>query len=304
MTARTHEQFLIDLEERQPNVFALYTIVGEYKSNHEKIEVKCNKCGITAFKTPSKLLTGRGCQSCRFLSKDEIASRLSELYPSWVFDLSSVVNVQSEVTCICDKGHKSVKKLRKLLEGSGCQECAIDSQRRPAALLEKLKEWPHVSWVGGEYINCKNKLIFECERHGLFKANADSMLNKYVKGCPECAKDNMKFHNLTLAHRNKDDYLKLDTNVYVVHIKGIGYKVGIAKDCSSRFSSISRESGCETSSIREYSTNLYRAILIEDAILNHFKRKTIPPTFAGYTEVLDAELEDILAFMELKVNDQ
>lgn len=301
MTARTHEQFLIDLEERQPDIFKLYTIIGTYKNNHKKIEVKCNKCATTTFKAPSKLLTGRGCQSCRFLSKDEITSRLFKLYPAWGFDISSVVDVQSEVDCICENGHKFTKKLRKLLEGGGCQECAFDRQRRPHALLEKLKEWSHISWVGGEYANCKTKLIFECERHGVFESNADRMLNKYVKGCPKCAKDNMRFHNLTLAERNKETYLGLDTHLYVINIESIGHKVGIAKNCGNRFSSISRESGCRVSIIKEYPVNLYKAIIIEDSILNYFKRKTIPPTFAGYTEVLDAPLEDILSFLESKL---
>lgn len=303
MTARTHEQFLIDLKVRQPAIVELYTIIGTYKNNVQKIEVRCNKCGVVTLKTPCKLLQGRGCQSCRFLPKDEIVSRLNNLHPNYSFDLSSVVTVQSEVNCICDKGHKSTKKLRKLLEGSGCQECAIDRQRRPEALLEKLKEWPHISWVGGEYTNCKNKLIFECERHGLFKANADSMLNKYTKGCPTCAKDNMRFHNLTLANRNKDAYLELNTNLYIIHIRDVGYKVGIAKDCRNRFSSISRESGCEVSKIKEYPINLYDAILIESAILDHFKRKAVSRTFAGYTEVLDADLDDIVAFMESNLNE-
>lgn len=301
MTARTHDQFLLDLEERQPTIFELYKVVGKYTSNHEKIEVQCKKCGVTTFKTASKLLMGRGCQSCRFLSKDEIASKLSELYPKWNFDTSSVRTVRSDVVCICDKGHTSVKKLRKLLEGRGCRECSVDKLRRPEALLDKLKEWPHISWVGGEYINCKNKLIFECERHGLFESNADRMLNKYVKGCPQCAKDNMKFHNLTLAERNKEAYLSLDTNLYVINIENIGYKVGIARNCGNRFSSISRESGCEVHVIKEYPVNLYKAIIIEDATLNHFKRKAIPPTFAGYTEVLDAQLHDILSFLESKL---
>lgn len=301
MTARTHEQFLIDLENKQPNIFALYTIVGEYENNHKKIEVTCNKCGITTFKSPSKLLTGRGCQSCRLLSKDEITTRLSKLYPAWIFDLSSVVSVQSEVTCTCNKGHKSTKKLRKLLEGNGCNECAVDKLRRPDALLEKLEEWQHISWVGGEYTNCKDKLVFKCERHGLFKASADAMLNKYVKGCPKCAKENTRFHNVTLANRNKAAYLELQTNLYVIHIEDVGYKVGIAKDCRNRFSSISRDSGCEVSRIKEYPINLYDAILIESSALDHFKRKTISQTFAGYTEVLDAELEDILVFLESKL---
>lgn len=304
MTARTHQQFLIDLEERQPEIFALYTIVGSYKSNHEKIEVHCNKCGITTLKAPSKLLTGRGCQSCRFLSKDEINSRLLKFHPDWKFDISSVINVQSEVTCVCDKGHISVKKLSKLLEGRGCQECAVNRQRRPDALLEKLKEWPHISWVGGEYINCKTKLIFECDRHGLFKTNADSMLNKYVKGCPQCAKDNLRFHNLTLAERNKESYLRLDTNLYVISIEGIGHKIGIAKHCANRFASISRESGCKVEVIVTYPTNLYNAIIIEDAALNQFKRKDIAPTFAGYTEVLEAPLEHILSFLGSNKHEQ
>lgn len=300
MTARTHEQFLIDLEYRQPSVFKQYTILGHYISNHVKIEVKCNNCNTITMKTPSKLLTGRGCNECRKLSICEIKERLNKVHPTYFVECDSVTSVRDEVIYTCANGHKNSTKLHKLLEGHGCKKCSDFNLRKEQNLIDKLKTLQGITWVAGEYVNCKTSLVFSCQRHGLFTSTADTIINK-KRSCPLCSRDKLRFHNTTIAERNKDTYALTPTVLYLIYIESLGYKIGISKNPTSRFKTIKRESGCDISVVKQFNTNLYDAILLENSILNNFKRKDFDIVFAGYTEVIDAPLEDILNFIETRI---
>lgn len=295
----THEEFIQNLKDRQPAIFELYTILGNYYNNSTKIKVQCNVCGVVVMKNPSKLLIGRGCQNCRLLGEDEINSRLAEIQPNAVVaGIDFTKSTRQVVEYTCEKNHTSKKQLRKVLEGIGCPVCCRESYKKEHEIMAKLAKYPHVRIAeGSQYINCVTKMDFICEHHGAFSRDPFD-LHDSVKFCPKCSTQTLKFHNSTIAERYKDVYEKTASNVYLIHLESIGYKIGISQKPKDRFTNIKRESGKSLEVIALYPMDLYSAIAIEDLILDKFGTKYIDSTFAGYTEILNCDDEDtILEFI-------
>lgn len=72
---KTHEQFLLEIEEKHPNI----KILGEYKNSTSPILCRCKNDGNQWYSTPNRLLSGSGCPMCNE-SKGEkaISSYLSK----------------------------------------------------------------------------------------------------------------------------------------------------------------------------------------------------------------------------------
>ncbi|WP_291631387.1 hypothetical protein [Clostridium sp.] len=68
---KTHEQFIQELQEINPNI----EILGEYVNNHTKIKYRCKIDGNIWYAIPHSLLSGQGCPKCNS-SKGE--KRISE----------------------------------------------------------------------------------------------------------------------------------------------------------------------------------------------------------------------------------
>lgn len=56
----TTETFIKKIEQLGQEVL----VIGEYKNNNTKIEIKCIKCGDISFKKPALLLINKGCLQC------------------------------------------------------------------------------------------------------------------------------------------------------------------------------------------------------------------------------------------------
>lgn len=305
---RTHEEFAKELATKQPTLFSNITFVTEYVKANKTLEVKCNLCGRIRKKNSFDLFSGEQCVCTKpaktykgKLTKEEVEDRLSKLLPNYIFsEVDYSKNMKQKVIAACDKGHISSMSLADIFTGTICRLCSDENKRRPDTLLKHLENYPHVKWVGGEYKNSKHKLLFECEYHGLFSSRPDGMIDRNT-ACPICSRSNIKHYSSKLAERNKEDFILKPCNLYCVYIEDVGYKIGISVTVESRVKAIIRQSGKAVDIVKVLPMNMYDAILNEDLVLRSFPRKTIPPTFAGYTEVLDAPLEDILSFLESKL---
>lgn len=294
---KSHEDFIADFKNLQPELFSECNINSEYVNNSTPININCKICQISYNRNPSLLLNGSKCINCRRLTKNVIDQRLSVTHQGWTFNIDYTKSVQQKVEYVCGKGHTGASKLRKLLEGNTCKTCLSDSQRKPEILTQHLMKFKNVTLVS-EYIDQRVPLLFNCTRHGHFTRSVSNMLSKDT-ACPICSRDNFRFHNKTLAERNKEPYLQLISNVYLINIVGVGYKVGISKSPDSRFNLIKKQSGKEIEVLKVSQSNLYNCILLEDYILNNFDRKDVPYTFDGYREVLDiTDTSEIILLMD------
>lgn len=301
----THEAFIEQLVRRIPDILDKFVFKNTYISSKHSITVECRSCGSTSNKQPSALLSGKGCKNCtvksQILSKEEVEGRLISLLPNYIFsEVDYSQNMKQKVVVACDKGHLSSMSLASIFTGVLCRECSNENKRRPDLLIKHLKDFPHVKWIGGEYKTSKDKLLFECKHHGIFSTRPDGMIERNV-ACPVCSRKNIKHYSVKLAERNRLDFLTIPCNLYLINIHNIGYKVGISVDVKSRINAISKQSGKIVEILKVLPMNMYSSIVNEDLILNTFPRKILQPTFSGYTEVLDAPLDDILNFLESKL---
>ena len=60
MARKTHEEFLKELHELAPTI----EVLGRYKNNRTKLDVRCSVCGTEWQPTPHSLLSGRNCPQC------------------------------------------------------------------------------------------------------------------------------------------------------------------------------------------------------------------------------------------------
>lgn len=119
---KTHEQFVQELNEVNPNI----EILSEYKNNHEKVECKCKIDGHIWFAAPANLLNNHGCPKCSNKynrTPEEFVSEIAKISPT-IEILSDFNNVSENVKCKCKvDGHIWYASPRGLLKGYGCKVC-------------------------------------------------------------------------------------------------------------------------------------------------------------------------------------
>ena len=62
MVRKTHEQFLFQMQTKNPNI----EILTRYEKDSVKVLCRCKICGFEWWSTPSNLLQGKGCKQCHF----------------------------------------------------------------------------------------------------------------------------------------------------------------------------------------------------------------------------------------------
>lgn len=81
-------QFIEELAAINPDI----EVLGQYRKIHEKIEVRCRKCGGEWFPEPNALLRGQGCPYCagkRVRSGvNDLATLRSDLIPFWDYEMN------------------------------------------------------------------------------------------------------------------------------------------------------------------------------------------------------------------------
>lgn len=130
---KTHEEFLAEFTKVNRNV----ELLGRYKTNVDKILVKCRECGHTWNANPSTLLVGNGCKKCamkyvqnlRIKTHEQFLKDVEERNPKYRF-FEIISNYQKDslpVDCRCDicgrvwsvMAHNLVNKR----DATGCPYC-------------------------------------------------------------------------------------------------------------------------------------------------------------------------------------
>ena len=156
----------------------------KYTNNHTKMRWKCESGHIweTTF---ANIRRGCWCPKCRG------GVRLS------IYDCHSVAkakggqclesdyqNADTPMLWICDLGHTWRAKFMKVNNGSWCPNCS-HTKKKSILDAQKVATSKNGKCLSGEYKNCKEHLLWECEKGHKWNASLDNIGRG--KWCPECS---------------------------------------------------------------------------------------------------------------------
>lgn len=189
MKKKTHQEFLIDIENKNPNIIVL----GTYENSKTKINVKCKVCGHLWSAKPNNLLNGQGCPKC--------SARYKRTHEEFIFEMyginpnieiaSKFKNVSTKVGCICKIcSHHWCNTPNHLLSGVGCPKCkpiiAGKSHRLSNDEFVKRMEIENENIeILSEYVGALQKVNCRCKVCGKsWSATPANLLSGH--GCPTC----------------------------------------------------------------------------------------------------------------------
>lgn len=162
---KTHEEFMIDFKERQPELFDKTEVLGKYINSKTKIKCRCLLDGYEWDARPSHLLKGHGCHRCARLERyttETFRKKIKEIHP----DLNikgDYLNNHTPILYECTKcGYEWEALPCNLLKGHGCARCANREKYTTESFKEKLKTINPNIEVSGEYIAMKKPMLAKC----------------------------------------------------------------------------------------------------------------------------------------------
>lgn len=202
-TRKSHEQYVKELKEINPNIIA----IGQYINAHTNI---LHKCLIDDYEwniSPLHTLGGNGCPKCAGNIKkthDEYIKELAIKNPT-IEVIEKYVDSKTKIThhCLTHGIYWQISPLN-ALEGHGCIKCKKerigDSNRKThnQYTVEVEKSNPTVKIVG-RYINAKTPIKHYCTKHNIsWNTIPGNVLNGH--GCPECWRDRLR-NSLKMTHK-------------------------------------------------------------------------------------------------------
>jgi len=315
--ARTHQEF-VAIASKVHNSFYSYEEFT-YTHSENKEPITCPVHGVF-YQVVKKHVSGRGCRACAEAKASKRYTKTFENFladcrevhgDTYTYKASSYVNSKSHITLAC-KIHGEFKQIAGThLRGAGCKKCGsikmgLQSRKSQEEFLSNCKEvhGDRYDYTKAEYLGDAKHVVIGCTNHGDFKSTPSNHLSG--KGCPTCAIENGTTYNITLAERNKKDFLGLPSGVYVMSMYGLGkesiYKIGITKDLKRRLKDIAREIGHPPTLLYYAPSNLYDSIITEQGLhdaLSEFSY-TSPIKFGGYTECFslpDETATDLIEYL-------
>ncbi len=221
----TTEQFKTKLLAKKPNI----EVLGEYKTQYIKIEVKCKNCNHEWSATPNNLLNKKGsnCYWCGhksrvenffLLSQEEFKYRIKELFGEKIQILSDYKGGDNLIEFYCLDCDKKYSKSAKLLSaGRGCLKCRRSKSCNEDLIENKLKtlgfkyeiqySFPDLKSIKGKpllydfaILNNDNSIFSIIEFHG--QQHYKSI--EYFGG-------EKRFKQQQESDKKKEDYLELNS---------------------------------------------------------------------------------------------
>lgn len=119
----SHEEFLNKIKKINSKI----EITGEYTGVHNKIKIKCLKCGKEWETVPNSILHGHGCPNCygnRKKTPEEFTKEMSRINNN-ILVIGEYKNNRTKVLVKCNKcGNEWYASPKTLIRGSGCPICA------------------------------------------------------------------------------------------------------------------------------------------------------------------------------------
>lgn len=190
MRKKTHEEFMKDFEEKQPELFARVEVLGEYKDAKSKIKCKCKKCGSEFQKNPDQLLHKvKICPVCDgniVYTTETYTERLKYINPD-IEAKSEYVNAKTKMLFKCKiDGYEWYAHPSKILHGNKCPKCqhhiAYDIDSFKTNLFSINKD----IIVLGNWVNVDTPIKCRCNICGnIWEPRPDVLLRG--GGCGKCA---------------------------------------------------------------------------------------------------------------------
>ena len=169
-----------------------------YVNNREKVIIGCPKHGEFLMK-PNNLLSGQGCPKCgressshiRSSNTDEFIDKAKKNYPEYDYSKVNYVSAKKEVIINCLKHGDFLIKPAALLSGHGCPKCGREilaklfSSNTREFIAQAKQIRPEYDYSKVNYVNCKEKVIIGCPKHGEFLMTPNNLLRG--QGCPRCS---------------------------------------------------------------------------------------------------------------------
>lgn len=197
---KTNAEFLAQVH-KLPNGDE-YTFLEEYRSAHEKIEVRHNICGRVYKIDPHSFIKGVCCNACvsakegarRKTSDEQFRSEMYEKFGDEYTFLESYKGLFTNIACIHNLcGFVWSVRPANIRQGSGCPKCGRRSAREKQSLGDAEFTQRVIDTFGDEYVfieaykNMNTKIMCthtKCNRS--FAVAPKEFLAKR-SGCPSCA---------------------------------------------------------------------------------------------------------------------
>ena len=164
---KTDEQFMMEMSRDHPTL----TVLGKYRNNRTKIELRCNVCGKEFSAVPASLYCKHGCPRCGGTGKrthEEFVQKMHELYPT-ITVLGKYKNTDSKVLLrcdICDYEWESLPHSFLCNRGCGCPQCSGVKRKTHAEFVKEIAEMHPDLKILGKYKNSIEKIDIQCKRCG------------------------------------------------------------------------------------------------------------------------------------------
>lgn len=192
---RTHEEYVSELEEKNPNV----KVIGNYIDATTKIKHLCLIHNMEWETTPTRALLGKGCPKCHAERISKKKTRTNEWYIDTVHDISTlIIPLEPYIDCrtpirhYCTKhNHIWLASPNNILDGHGCKYCGIDriKEKKTNDYEQYVKQLhdinPNIVCIG-KYKNKTTQVLHRCLIDGYVWETVPSYLLS-GRGCPKCS---------------------------------------------------------------------------------------------------------------------
>lgn len=166
--ARTHEQFLLEMEKLHPHI----SVIGIYTKAVNRVKVKCEICGKIWSPKAYSLLQGKRCPHCSAVegakknrgktglkSNSTFRNQLNEVDNS-INVIGDYVNTHTCIKCKCKRcGHEWEAKPYSLLQGHGCPRCT----KSGTSFMEQLILNCFIEVLGEDKVRSRDKKMIGME---------------------------------------------------------------------------------------------------------------------------------------------
>ena len=189
MKKRTHEEYVAELKDKNPDI----EVIERYINSSTKIRHRCLKDGYEWDVAPSTVLSGHGCPMCNGgikTTNEQYVNRLHIINPS-IIPIEQYVNSNTKIKhrCLVD-GYEWYVTPANTLNGKGCPLCGGTMHKTQEQYVEELKlKNPNIIAIG-QYINHSTKIMHKCLKHNYeWMASPHTILSGC--GCPMCKNDKL-----------------------------------------------------------------------------------------------------------------
>lgn len=203
---KTHEEYVAELKEKNPNV----EVLEEYCGRQKKILHRCLICGYEWKVVPGSILSGCGCPVCGFKRCVEKHTKTHEQYVEEVKTINPNIEVLGYYQGACVKilhrclidGYEWMVTPHNILRGKGCPKCANNARYTTETYIKAISEKnPDIELIG-EFKNVQTKTLHRCKIHNVIWNAFPSNVLKGHK-CRECQKEMLVKQNT----KSKEQYI-------------------------------------------------------------------------------------------------